>query len=71
MKNVNYNLLKLLHSALDNEWRIDKHYINDAKGVCKNCEKLLGEMKSDLVKQIANLKSELGMHTQGGKGELE
>lgn len=40
MKNINYNLLKLLHSKLDNAWRIEKHYLKDAEEANENRETL-------------------------------
>ncbi|MCL5733270.1 MAG: hypothetical protein M1334_01220 [Patescibacteria group bacterium] len=30
MKNINYDLIKLLHTSLDKIWRLEKHYIKDA-----------------------------------------
>ena len=31
MENINYDLLKLLHTKLDTVWRLEKHYIGDAE----------------------------------------
>lgn len=31
MQNINYDLIKLLHSKLDTIWRLEKHYVGDAK----------------------------------------
>lgn len=31
MKNINYDLVKLLHTSLDKIWRLEKHYIKDAE----------------------------------------
>lgn len=61
MKNVNYNLLKLLHLKLDNVWRLEKFYIDDAKQA--NChsipllEKILESEKS----HVESLKEEIKM----------
>jgi len=49
MKNVNYDLLKMLHSKCDNIWRLEKFYVNDAKKArCKSkavFEKVLADEK--------------------------
>ncbi len=62
MKNTNYNVLKLLHSTLDNLWRIEKHYLADATGAPCQCPELLKEMQSDLKKQSQMLTDELAAH---------
>jgi hypothetical protein len=64
MKNTNYNLLKLLHLALDNVWRIEKHYLKDAKGKCSRCLDLLEKIKTDTQKHIELLKEELSKHLE-------
>jgi len=30
MKNINYDLLKMLHGTLDSIWRLEKFYVKDA-----------------------------------------
>ncbi len=30
MKNINYDLLKMLHAKLDSIWRLEKFYVKDA-----------------------------------------
>lgn len=62
MKNANYNVLKLLHSALDNAWRIEKHYMRDAAGAACKCPELFEKMRADLEKHVEMLKAELGEH---------
>ncbi|OGM94865.1 hypothetical protein A2524_00200 [Candidatus Wolfebacteria bacterium RIFOXYD12_FULL_48_21] len=61
MKNINYDLLKLLHTKLDTVWRLEKHYIEDAdKAQCHS----IGAMKQILEedkKQIAMLNEEIKM----------
>jgi len=59
MKNVNYNLLKLLHLKLDNVWRLEKFYIDDAKQA--NCHSV------SLLEKI--LESERD-HAESLKGEI-
>ncbi|OGY42359.1 MAG: hypothetical protein A2Y82_04305 [Candidatus Buchananbacteria bacterium RBG_13_36_9] len=63
MKNINYNLVKMLHSKLDDLWRIEKFYLRDAKKTkSKNCEKLFAEMQKDLKKEIKLLQQEIARH---------
>ncbi len=64
MKNTNYNVLKLLHAALDNAWRLEKHYLKDAEGAKCGCPKLLKSMHADLLKHAAALKAELAKHQE-------
>jgi len=49
MQNINYDLVKLLHVKLDSIWRLENHYIKDAKTAnCKSLpalEKVLQEDK--------------------------
>lgn len=67
MKNVNYNVLKLLHNQLDDLWRIEKHYLKDAQGSRCQCAKLLKSMQAGLKKNIAALRKELGAHHKKDK----
>ncbi|MCX6745743.1 MAG: hypothetical protein NTX00_01865 [Candidatus Parcubacteria bacterium] len=63
MKNFNYNLIKMLHTKLDDLWRIEKFYLRDAKkSKSKSCEKLFKEMQKDLKKEIGLLKQEIARH---------
>ena len=60
MKNVNYDLVKLLHSKLDNAWRLEKYYLGDAKEVkCHSVpalEKILEEEKGHINMLIDEIK---------------
>ncbi len=67
MKNVNYNLLKVLHGKLDNVWRIEKHYVRDATKGCKKCQTILKKIWSDDQKHIAALRTELATHVKKDK----
>lgn len=67
MKNVNYNVIKLLHNQLDDLWRIEKHYQKDAKKTKCGCAKLLATMRNDLKKNVVLLKEELGSHHKTDK----
>lgn len=62
MKNTNYNVLKLLHSELDNLWRIEKHYAADAKNAPCKCKDVLKILQTDMKKHIEALKKELEQH---------
>lgn len=67
MKNINYDLLKLLHTKLDTVWRLEKHYIGDAEvAKCHSVgamEKILEEEK----KHIEMLNDEIKMRMDAGE----
>lgn len=65
MKNYNYNLIKQLHEALDNAWRIEKHYQDDAADLACDCKKLLKLVREDNEKHIELLTKELEKHQLG------
>lgn len=68
MKNCSYNLVKLLLSALDNSWRIDKHYMEDAGcSGCKKCKEILKRIKKDNDEHAEMLREELKDHCLQGK----
>jgi len=67
MKNINYNVLKLLHNQLDDLWRIERHYLKDAKGTRCSCSKLLQSMQKDMKRNIEALKKELVKHHKMNK----
>jgi len=67
MKNINYNVLKLLQKTVDNLWRIEKHYLRDAKGSKCNCPKLLKQMQRDLRRQSEDLRAEVAVHAKSDK----
>ena len=66
MKNINYDLIKLLHCKLDSAWRLEKYYINDAnEAKCHSLpslEKILEEDK----KHIEILREEIKMRMDAG-----
>ena len=66
MKNVNYNLIKMLHNTLDDEWRIHKFYIKDAKSGCKECAKIMERICMDLERHLRMLTKELQNHAKKG-----
>jgi hypothetical protein len=61
MRNVNYNLTKLLLSKMDNAWRLENHYIKDAGA--EGCHSLaaLEEILADEKKHIELLRKEVAM----------
>lgn len=68
MKNANYNLIKVLLSELDDAWRIEKHYLEDAKKFgCNDCEKILKEIHENTEKHIKMLRDEIARHSEEGK----
>jgi len=67
MKNVNYNLLKVLHGKLDNAWRIEKHYLRDAAKGCTRCRTILKRIWTDDKRTIEALRVELAAHVKSDK----
>jgi hypothetical protein len=71
MKNLNYNLIKLLHNSLDDSWRVEKHCLKDARSAgCKSCQKLLAKMRTQFKGNTQALQREISRH-MGRKGKLE
>lgn len=66
MRNVNYNLIKLLHTTLDTIWRLENYYIKDA-GEAK-CHSLacLQEMLETEKKYAQALREEIKMRIEAG-----
>ncbi len=63
MKNINYNLIKMLHTKLDDLWRIENYYLRDAqKSKSTSCVKMFKVMQKDLKKHIDLLTAEIGRH---------
>ncbi len=65
-KNINYDLIKLLHCKMDNVWRLEKFYCDDAKKEsCKSFEdlqKILTEEK----KHVEILKAKIKERMEAG-----
>jgi len=61
MKNLHYDLVKLLHCLADVEWRIDKHYAADAEG-CDSCKKIFEKIKNDASEGVKLLTEEIAKH---------
>ncbi|EKD23685.1 MAG: hypothetical protein ACD_81C00194G0001 [uncultured bacterium] len=67
MKNINYDLLKLLHTKLDTVWRLEKHYIEDAEKVQCHSVDALKQILEDDKKHIAMLNEEIKMRMEAGE----
>ncbi len=67
MKNINYDLLKLLHSTLDNVWRLENYYIRDAKAAKCHSVKALEQMLKNERKHAETLKKEISMRMNARK----
>lgn len=66
MKNINYDLIKLLHIKLDLIWRLEKFYIEDAKR--ENCQSAsaLEQILIDEKKHLELLKDSLQKRIEAG-----
>lgn len=67
MKNINYDLLKLLHTKLDTVWRLEKHYIEDAEKANCHSIKAMKQMLEDDKRHIAMLNEEIRMRMDAGE----
>jgi len=67
MQNNVYNLVKMLHTKLDDQWRITKHYLKDAKEKKCDCGKIMQTILKDVTKHAQLLQRELNKHMKGGK----
>jgi len=61
MKNLHYDLVKLLLSASDTEWRISKHYLEDSEE-CEGCREVLEKIKNDAAEHARLLTDEIEKH---------
>lgn len=67
MKNVNYDLLKMLHNTCDDCWRLKKYYIKDAqKAKCKSAP-ILKKILKDREKQLDLLREAIITRAKAGK----
>jgi len=66
MKNINYDLIKLLHSKLDNCWRLEKFYCQDAtEAECASID-VLKKILEDEKRHVDMLKKELERRMTSG-----
>ena len=66
MKNINYDLTKLLHSKLDIIWRLEKFYINDAKEEKCHSASALEKILEDDKRHVKMIKEEIKMRMDAG-----
>ena len=59
MKNINYDLIKLLHMKLDSVWRLEKFYIRDANEAKCHSVPALEKMLEDEKKHVTVLQDEI------------
>lgn len=67
MQNINYDLVKLLHITQDNIWRLEKHYVADAKKAECHSLDFLKEMLVTERKHSERLQKEIEMRMAAGK----
>lgn len=61
MKNINYDLIKLLHSKLDNVWRLEKYYVGDAKEAKCHSVNCMEGILEDEKRHVQMLRDEIKM----------
>lgn len=66
MKNINYDLVKLLHTTLDQVWRLEHHYCEDSKAAKCHSEPALAQMLEDEKKHAEMLIEEISMRVKAG-----
>ena len=66
MKNINYDLIKMLHMKLDSVWRLEKYYINDSKEAKCHSVSALEKMVEDDRNHIKMLQEEIKMRISAG-----
>lgn len=66
MQNINYDLLKLLHGTLDNVWRLEKYYVNDAEAAKCHSLPFMKQMLETEKKHAEQLQAEIKMRMDAG-----
>ncbi len=66
MKNINYDLLKLMQSKTDNVWRLEKYYVDDAKAAQCHSISALEQILEEEKKHIQMLMNEIKMRMDAG-----
>lgn len=66
MKNINYDLVKLLHTTLDTVWRLENHYIKDAREAHCHSVSALEKILEDEKKHTEMLREEVKMRIDAG-----
>lgn len=66
MKNINYDLVKLLQNKLDNCWRLEKFYYKDAvEAQCKSVD-TLKKILDDERQHVEMIKNEIEARINAG-----
>ena len=67
IKDINYDLVKMLHAKFDSVWRLERFYINDAnQAKCESesvLNKILEEDRQHIQKLIAEIKKRMDAGT--------
>lgn len=66
MKNINYDLIKLLHMSLDKIWRLEKFYIKDAENAKCHSLPALTHMLQEETRHAEMLRDEIKMRMNAG-----
>lgn len=66
MKNINYDLVKLLHSMMDIVWRIENHYAKDAEEAKCHSIGALKQILEQEKKHIEMISKEIKMRMDAG-----
>ncbi|GMU25399.1 hypothetical protein KJZ71_02465 [Patescibacteria group bacterium] len=66
MKNVNYNLVKTLHNTLDDIWRLEHYYVEDAKKAKCHSVSVMKRMMNQRKKDAKALVKEIKMRMDAG-----
>lgn len=66
MKNVNYNLVKTLHNTLDDMWRLEHYYVEDAKKAKCHSAGVMKRMLTQRKKDAKTLVKEIKMRMEAG-----
>ena len=66
MKNINYDLVKLLHTTLDTIWRLENYYVKDAEEAKCHSVSALKQILEDEKKHAEMLREEIKMRIETG-----
>jgi len=67
MKDINYDLVKLLHRKLDTVGRLEKHYIKDAEEAKCHSVPALKKILEEEKRHAKVLAEEISMRSNDGK----
>lgn len=67
MKDINYDLIELLHTKLDTVAKLEEHFIDDAKAVKCHSEPALKKILQDEKEHAKVLEEEIRMRVKADK----